>query len=311
LITNAAGVEIGGTEGLPRRRAKRSVWIYVGIAVVLYMGFSILDKMITNPNFGWPVVAEFLFNPAIMTGLVFALWMMVVTMVIGVAIGTLLAVMRTSRSAVVSQAAWAYIWFFRGTPLLVQIIFWFNIAALFPQLELGIPFGPAFIGIDSNALITPMSAAILALGLNEAAYMAEIIRGGLLGVDKGQDEAARALGMKPPMVFRIVFPQAIRIIIPATANQVINAFKNTSLLSVIGVADLLYSAQIIYSDNFQTIPLLIVASFWYLLTTSFLGYGQGRLEKRYSRGFTSRKHKPKISEIEIDSRDSMTGVHRD
>jgi polar amino acid transport system permease protein len=275
------------------------------------MGFSILDKMITNPNFGWPVVAEFLFNPAIMTGLVFALWMMVVTMVIGVAIGTLLAVMRTSRSAVVSQAAWAYIWFFRGTPLLVQIIFWFNIAALFPQLELGIPFGPAFIGIDSNALITPMSAAILALGLNEAAYMAEIIRGGLLGVDKGQDEAARALGMKPPMVFRIVFPQAIRIIIPATANQVINAFKNTSLLSVIGVADLLYSAQIIYSDNFQTIPLLIVASFWYLLTTSFLGYGQGRLEKRYSRGFTSRKHKPKISEIEIDSRDSMTGVHRD
>jgi polar amino acid transport system permease protein len=193
-------------------------------------------------------------------------------MIGGIVLGVVLAVMRLSKSTLLSGCSWLYIWFFRGTPLLIQLIFWFNLSALFP-------------GTNVNALVTPYVAALLGLTLNEAAYMAEIVRGGLLGVDRGQTEAAQALGIGPNRILLgIVLPQAMRVIVPPTANQTIAMLKNTSLVSVLGVADLLHSAQVIYSRTFETIPLLIVASLWYLVITTVLGVGQHYVERYFGRG---------------------------
>ncbi|WP_157529971.1 amino acid ABC transporter permease [Microtetraspora niveoalba] len=272
----------------PRRNPKGSPWRYVVVAVMLFLVLALADVVLTNPNFGWPVVGQYLFSAVILEGLLLTLELTAVVMVVGCVLGVILAVMRTSTNTFVARGAWAYIWFFRGTPLLIQVIFWFNIAALFPRITLGVPFGPTLPGIDANALVTPWTAAVLALSLNEAAYMAEIVRGGLLGVDRGQYEAAQALGMRPIKVFGIILPQAVRTIIPPTANQLVTTFKNTALVSVIGLADLLHSAQVVYALNYQTIPLLIVAAFWYLLLTSLLSYFQSLLERRYSKGYVPR-----------------------
>jgi polar amino acid transport system permease protein len=169
----------------------------------------------------------------------------------------------------------------------VQLIFWFNLAALLPELSLGLPYGHEFVVFDTNLLITPLAAAVLGLGLNEAAYMAEIVRSGLLSVDEGQSEAAHALGMNRRLtLMKITLPQAMRVIIPPTGSQTISMLKTTSLVSVIALPELLYSAQTIYSRTFQTIPLLVVASIWYLIVTSILSIGQSFLEKRYARGTT-------------------------
>ncbi len=206
-------------------------------------------------------------------------------MVIGVLLGVLLAVMRLSPNPMVSGGSWLYIWFFRGTPVLVQLIFWYNIAALYPKIGLGIPFGPSFVHPDANTLIKPFTAAILGLGLNEGAYMAEIVRAGIISVDEGQGDAARALGMtRTQTMRRVVLPQAMRVIIPPTGNETISMLKTTSLVSVIAVADLLYAVGTIYATNFKTIPLLIVASIWYLACTSILYVGQHYLERYYGRG---------------------------
>ncbi|MGO1971430.1 MAG: amino acid ABC transporter permease [Propionibacteriaceae bacterium] len=274
---------------------KPGPWSYVGGAVVLFFGAVLLDAALTNENFGWPVVAEYLFNESIMNGLLLSLGLMALVMIIGSIFGLVLAVMRLSSNRLLSAASAVYVWFFRGTPLLIQVIFWFNIAALFPIVGLGIPFGPTLFGVDANTLVTPLTAALLALSLNEAALMAEVIRGGLLGVNRGQTEAARALGMKPSQVYRIIVPQAVRMIIPPTGNNLVGAFKNTSLVSIIGLSDLLHSAQIIYALNYQTIPLLIVVGLWYLFVTSILGCLQQLLEARYSRGFTPRTMRTKVA----------------
>jgi polar amino acid transport system permease protein len=197
-----------------------------------------------------------------------------------------LAVMRLSRNPLVSSASTLYVWFFRGTPVLVQLIFWFNLASLFPEIKLGIPFGgPALTEWETNALITPFLAALLGLGLNEGAYMAEIVRGGILGIDEGQTQASKALGFTQRQTMRrIVIPQAMRIIIPPTGNQTIGMLKYTSLASVVAVAELLQSAQAIYNRTFETIPLLIVASLWYLILTTVLSIGQHYIERHYARG---------------------------
>jgi polar amino acid transport system permease protein len=208
-------------------------------------------------------------------------------MVIGIAFGVVLAVMRRSPNPLVSRASWLYIWFFRGTPVLVQLLFWYNIAALYPKLGLGIPFGPAFVHPDVNTLITAFRAAVLALGLNEAAYMAEIVRAGMISVDEGQTHAAQSLGMtRLQTMQRIVLPQAMRVIIPPTGNETISMLKTTSLASTIAVAELLYSAQLIYARTYKVIPLLIVVSIWYIVCTSVLYVGQHYLERHYGRGST-------------------------
>jgi polar amino acid transport system permease protein len=200
-------------------------------------------------------------------------------------LGTILAVMRLSPNPLVSAASWVYIWFFRGTPVLVQLLFWFFIAALYPTIALGVPFGPQFVHIDANAAITAFAAAILGLGLNEAAYMAEIVRAGILSVDEGQTQAAQSLGMtRMQTMRRIVLPQAMRVIIPPTGNETISMLKTSSLASVITVAELLFSVQQIYDVNYRTIPLLIVASIWYLIVTTVLSIGQYYIERYYGRG---------------------------
>ena len=255
-------------------------------AAVLVMAAVIVNVLVTNPNVGWDHVADYFFSTDILKGLLRTIELTVLAMVIGIAIGVVVAVMRLSPIPVLSGVSWIYIWFFRGTPLLVQIIFWYNLAALFPVLSIGIPFGgPTIVSGDSNVLITPFVAAVLGLGLNEGAYMSEIVRGGIQSVDHGQTEAATALGMtRGRTMRRIVLPQAMRVIIPPTGNQVISMLKSSSLVSVTSLPELLYSAQLIYNANFLTIPLLIVASIWYLIVTSVLSWGQYYVERHYARG---------------------------
>lgn len=258
---------------------------WIAGAVILLLAAMLVQSVVTNPNFRWEQVFGYLLDGRILRGLGMTLLLTVVAMVVGIAIGIVMAVGRQSRNVVVSGAASAYVGFFRGTPLLVQLIFWFNLAALYPTLGLGVPFVPPFIEADTNALITPFFAAILGLGLNEGAYMSEIVRAGLLSVDPGQTDAAEALGMRRGNIFRrIVLPQAMRVIIPPTGNETISMLKTTSLVSVIGMSDLLFSAQVIYSRNFAVIPLLITVSLWYLLVTTILSIGQSFLERRFTRG---------------------------
>jgi polar amino acid transport system permease protein len=204
---------------------------------------------------------------------------------IGIALGIVLALMRLSANPIVSSVSWSYIWFFRGTPLLVQLIFWYNIAALYPRLSLGVPFGPHVASAQSNSLISPIFAAIVGLGLNEAAYFAEIVRGGILSVERGQMEAALTIGMTPLQAMRrIVLPQAMRVIIPPTGNSVIGMLKFSALASVISVGELLFNVQQVYTRTYETIPLLIVASLWYLAMSSALSVGQYYIERYFGRG---------------------------
>lgn len=269
------------------RRFRYGRWLGVVVAIVLVA--MLANTLLTNPRFEWSVVWEYLFDPVILAGIQTTLALAAVGMVLGVILGVGLALARLSPNRILSGAAGVYSWFFRATPLLVQLIIWFNLAALFPQLSLGIPFGPQFVTFDANTLITPVVAAVVAFSLNEAAYMAEIIRGGLLSVDPGQALACESLGLSRfAALRRVIMPQAMRAIIPATGNEMLYMLKNTALVSVIALADLLYSAQLIISRTYQTIPLLIVACIWYLAMTSVVMYLQKLVERRYSRGFDVR-----------------------
>jgi len=257
-------------------------WLTAAVLLVLLAGLVI--SMITNPRFQWEVVLQYLGDDAIISGLMMTIWLTIAAMAIGVVLGTIIALMRISKNGVLTSVASGYLWVFRGTPLLVQLIFWFNLSALYPRITLGFPFGPSFGSFDANQYITVYVAALLGLGLNEAAYMSEIVRSGLNSVPPGQREAAEALGMSSFRVMsRIILPQAMRVIIPPTGNQLIGMLKTTSLVSVIALQELLYSAQLIYSANFQTIPLLIVASIWYLVLTTVLSIGQFFLERHFGR----------------------------
>lgn len=256
-------------------------------AVGLLLVILALRSVVTNPHFEWGTVGSYIVSPIILEGVAKTLEFTAIGMTIGIAIGILVALMRLSDNFLLRTISAVYVAAFRGTPLLVQLLFWYNIAALYPTLVLGVPFGPALWTGSANTLITPLSAAMLGLGLNEGAYMAEIVRGGMLGVDRGQRDAALSLGMtRLQIVTQIVLPQAMRLIIPPTGNQVISMLKSTSLISILAITELLYTAQLIYSRTFQTIPLLIVASIWYLVFTSVLSVIQSFLERRAGRGFT-------------------------
>ncbi|MEU7003779.1 amino acid ABC transporter permease [Nonomuraea sp. NPDC046570] len=246
----------------------------------------LLYTIIVNENLHWDIVAEYLFDGRVIGGLWITIALTILSMLIGVSLGMLAAVMQLSDSSVLRGASGLYTWFFRGTPLLVQLIFWFNIGLLFPEIGLGIPFGgPMFLQWGANELITPFTAALLGLAINEGAYMAEIVRAGIRSVDPGQREAAESLGMSHAKILRrIVLPQAMRVIIPPTGNQFISMLKTTSMVSVIAGAELLTVSQRIYLENFEVIALLVVASVWYLLLTSVASVGQHFLEKRFSRG---------------------------
>lgn len=284
---------------------RRNLWGIVGTAFLAVLLALAASSIARNENFQWEIVWHYLFDPLVLQGLARTVELTAISIVIGVIIGALLAVMSLSRSMLVRQIASAYIGVFRGTPLLVQLIFWYNIAALYPIITLRIPFfGPVFWSGSANDLVTPLSAAILGLSLHEAAYMSEIIRGAILGVDHGQTEAAESLGMSGRRIFmRIILPQAMRMIIPPTGNQVISMLKATSLVSVLSMTELLYTVQLIYSRTFQIIPLLIVACIWYFVLTYILTVIQGQLESYFGRGFVRRtaRSRKNIDELKRDA----------
>jgi polar amino acid transport system permease protein len=254
--------------------------------------------MVTNDRFEWDVVGNYIFDTRILDGLRITLELTVLAMAIGIALGVILALMRLSANPVLSTVSWVYIWLFRGTPVLVQILLFYNIAALYPTIGLGIPFGPSFVHVNATNLITPFFAAMLALGLNEGAYMSEIVRAGIISVDEGQFDAAKAVGMTQGQTMRrVVLPQSMRVIIPPTGNETISMLKYTSLASVIAVHDLLYSAQLIYDVNYKVIQLLIVASIWYLICTTVLSIGQYYLERHYGRGGPGAQTEPLLHRV--------------
>ena len=268
-------------EAVPVRHPGR----WVAAVIVLVVAVAIGNSMATNKRFEWGVVGHYLFDPRILHGVVVTIELTLAAQAIGIVLGVLIAVMRLSPNKLVSSGSWLYVWFFRGTPVLVQLLFWYGVAALYPTIHLGIPFGPQFININANTAITPFMTVVLALGLNEGAYMSEIVRAGIISVDDGQNEAALSLGMtRLQTMRRIVLPQAMRVILPPTGNETISMLKTTSLAYVVAGTDLLSAAENIAGATYQVIQLLIVASLWYLVLTSVLYVGQYYLERYFARG---------------------------
>jgi polar amino acid transport system permease protein len=263
----------------------RHPWRWVGALVVLAIVAEIVYTIASAPGIRWDVVPQFLFQGLIVDGVRITLELTAIAMAIGVILGALLAVMRLSPNPVVSVVSWFYIWFFRGTPVLVQIFFWFNLNTVLHTVGVGIPFTNIGWSASTNSLITPFLAAILGLGLNEAAYYAEIVRAGIISVEQGQTEAAQALGMRRLQIMRrIVLPQSMRVIIPPTGNETISMLKTSSLAFVAAVPELFTRSEQIASVNFRVIEMITVASIWYLFMTSVLTFGQYYLERYFARG---------------------------
>jgi polar amino acid transport system permease protein len=264
-------------------RRKPGQWISAVVAVVAVA--ALLRSIFTNPHFQWDVVRYFFFRPSIIDGLLLTLWLTAAVVVSGYLLGIVVAVMRLSRNPVLSTVSFTFTWFFRSVPPLVQLLLWFNIASLYPTLSIGIPFLPAFGTVHTAHIFTALLAAYIGLTLDVAAFSGEIIRGGLLSVEQGQTEAAKTLGLGKGRIFRrIVLPQAMPAIVPASGNMVIGMLKATSIISMLGADDLLHKAQLIYGQNYLIIPLLLVATIWYIILTTILSIGQYFVERYYARG---------------------------
>lgn len=279
-----------GDRGTPETEVERVVplrhpWRTVGVIIELVLLAMLFHAFVTDEGFQWGVVGQYLFAKPVLDGVVMTIALTGSAMGIGIALGLFLSILRLSENLALSAFARTYIAVFRAIPALVQMIFWFNMAALIPRLGLGIPFGPTFFQLSSTSIFSAFLAATLGLGLSEAAYMAEIFRGGMASVQAGQFEAARSIGMRRVMVLRyVVLPQAMKAVIPPTGNEVIGMLKYTSLASVIAVTELLESVTLIFDRTFQTVPLLIVAALWYLVLTTLLTVGQRRIERYFGRG---------------------------
>jgi polar amino acid transport system permease protein len=282
---SASATGAAKTDDLPRIVPRRHIGRLLTAAVALLLFAMAVNSVVRNRAFQWEVVGRYFTSAAVLDGLLLTLWLTGVVMVLGFLLGIPLAVMRLSANPVLSSLSWGYVWIFRSTPLLVQLLFWFNIGALYPTLGLGIPFGPQFVTVKTVNLLGPALTAVIGLTLHEAAYAAEVVRGGMLSVDAGQTEAAQALGIgKVRALRRIVVPQAMRSIVPTAGNMLIGTLKGTSIVSVLAVHDLLYSAQLVYNQTYQVIPLLMVATLWYIAVTTVLGVGQFYVERHYARG---------------------------
>ncbi|MFD3437126.1 amino acid ABC transporter permease [Streptomyces sp. NPDC058685] len=269
---------------VPRRHMGR----LLAAAVALLVFLAVVSSVVRNDAFQWDVVLRYFTTSAVLDGLLLTLWPTAVVMVLGFVLGTALAVMRLSANPVLRTLSWGYVWIFRSTPLLVQLLFWFNIGALYPTLGLGIPYGPQLVTVQTVNLLGPALTAVIGLTLHEAAYAAEVVRGGILSVESGQTEAAQALGLtRRRTLRRIVIPQAMRSIVPTAGNMLIGTLKGTSIVSVLAVHDLLYSTQLIYNQTYQVIPLLMVATLWYVTVTTVLSAGQYYVERYYARGTSS------------------------
>ena len=261
-------------------------------------------------RFGWTEVFHYLTDPLVVQGVEMTLFVTVMAMIIGFVLGLIIAIMRMSSNRLLSSIAWLYTWFFRGTPVYVQLLFWFNIAVLYQSFTLGIPFTHAFTlaTISSNSIFTVIRAAIIAFGLNEAAYFAEIARGGLLSVDEGQLEAAKAIGMTRLQSLRfIIVPQAMRVIIPPSGNEVISMLKTTSIAVAIGLPELLYQTENIAARTYQIVPMLIVASLWYLAVTTVLSIGQFYVERHFAKGALRTLPPTPVQRIRADFAGSFVG----
>lgn len=266
---------------LPRRRPGQ--WISALSALVLLAMF--VHTLVTNRNFQWPTVWQYFGTKEVLKGLLLTVWLTAAVMGCGYLLGIGVAVMRLSSNHVLRSFAFGYVWLIRSVPPLVQLLFWYELASLYPRLSLGIPFGHEFVTFQTAHLFTGILAAFVGLTLDVAAFSSEIVRGGILAVEQGQTEAAEALGLGRGRIFRkIVLPQAMPAIIPASGNMLIGMLKATSIVSVIAVQDLLYSVQLIYNQNYLIIPLLLVATIWYILLTTILSVGQFYVERHYSRG---------------------------
>ncbi|MFH9611655.1 amino acid ABC transporter permease [Streptomyces sp. NPDC017448] len=264
-----------GPAALPRIVPVRRTGRRAAAVVVLVLLALVLNSVVRNDAFQWDVVFSYFATVPVLRGLWLTLWLTAVVMVLGFALGALLAVLRLSGNPVLQAVSWGYIWLFRSTPILVQLLFWFNIGALYPQI----------LGVSTVSLLGPVAVAVIGLTLHEAAYAAEVVRGGILSVERGQVEAAQSLGLGPWRRFRrIVLPQAMRSIVPPAGNMLIGTLKGTSIVSVIAVQDLLHSVQLVYHRTYQVIPLLLVATLWYAAVTTVLSIGQRYVERYYARG---------------------------
>lgn len=253
---------------------------WAAVALILaFVAFVVVS--FARGNIGWETTGEYLFWPTILHGLVNTIWISVASMAVGIVLGVLCAVGRSSPNPVLRGVAMFYAWFFRGTPVILQLLIWFNLALVFPKFGI-----PGLWQVRTVEIITPAFAALLGLGLNEGAYISEIVRAGMLSVDRGQHEAAKSIGMSYGLALRrIIMPQAMRVVIPPLGNEFIGLLKTSSLASIIGFSDLLRSSQDLYYDSGRVIELLMVAGFWYLVVVSIASVGQMGLERRFGRGY--------------------------
>ncbi|MFF3499928.1 amino acid ABC transporter permease [Streptomyces sp. NPDC003247] len=268
-------------EVVPARHYGR--WVATVAVAVLVAQF--VHGLVTNPVWEWGVFRDYVLSETIVQAVWVTLQLTVYATVLGFLLGTVLAFMRLSRSPLLQAVAWAYIWIFRSIPMIVQLVFWFNLSALYRELGVGIPFGPVFWSVDSNTLIGTIGAAVIGLSLHQAAYAAEVVRGGVVAVDHGQLEAAAALGIpRLRQIRRIVLPQAMRAILPTAGNEIIGLLKGTSVVYVMAIGELFYQVQVVYGRNGRVIPLLLVATAWYVVLTSVLSVAQYYVERHFARG---------------------------
>jgi polar amino acid transport system permease protein len=263
----------------------RHPWRWVATVVVAVLVAMAINALVTNPAWDWPTVGQYLFAPSVLRSVWLTLQLTVLGIVVGFALGTVLALMRLSPNPLLRSVSWTYIWVFRSVPLILQLLFWYNLALLYRAISFGIPFGPGFFSVGTMDLISPLTAAVLGLALHQAAYAAEVVRSGFLSVDQGQLEAAAALGIPKLRQFRrIQLPQAMRTILPTAGNELIGLVKGTSVVYIMALSELFYQVQVIYTRNGRVIPLLLVAAIWYLVLTTVMSIGQFYIERHYARG---------------------------
>lgn len=271
---------LGAAPHLRPRRLARNV---VAVLLLIVAAVFVVD-LVLRPVLGWPVIWRYMFAPTVLQGIGNMLLLTVLSMSLALVASVVIANMRLSGNPVLRGIAGVYVWFFRSIPLLVLLILWYNIAIIYPRIVVGVPFGPEWWSIDTSDVVNGFWAAVLAFGLQQAAYTSEVIRASLLAIPVGQREAAAAIGMtKPRLFFRIILPQAMRIAVPPIGNDTINLLKATALVAFIAVPDLLYSVQTIYNRTYEIVPLLMVATIWYAVFVSILSYGQHHLERALSR----------------------------
>ena len=297
------GVELLDAKPVPRPGR------WVSAIIVAILAAMAIHGLITNVNFQWGVVFQWLFSASIMQGVAFTIILPVLAMAVGTVLAITMAIMRQSVNPVLRWVAMAYIWFFRGTPIYTQLIFWSLLPTLYPSLSVGVPFLGTLLGwevsFDTATYFTPFWMAFVGLGLNEGAYLAEIMRAGLLSVSKGQWEASTALGMPRATIFRrIILPQAMRVIVPPIGNETISMLKTTSLVSAIPFTlELTFIARQRGQATFAPVPLLIAAAIWYLVITSLLMVIQSMIEKHFGKGFERRDNAGAHASTDEDSSD--------